>query len=171
MHNGKKKPAPRPPLPVENPIRESRLGWVVGEAGRGRLLVDFPGNSLGPLAARTTVSLDEAAQEQAVALRQEAVLLFEGGDPARPLLIGLLQSSSETPLTDALLAEPLDELPTEARVDGRRVVIEGRDEIVLRCGKATLVLKRNGEVLLKGVNIRTDAEEVQRIRGGKVQIN
>ena len=58
-----------------------------------------------------------------------------------------------------------------ALVDGKRVLIEGRDEIVLRCCKATLTLRRDGQILLKGVNIRTEAEEVQRIKGGKVQIN
>lgn len=58
-----------------------------------------------------------------------------------------------------------------ARVDGRKVVIEGRDEVVLQCGKATLTLRRDGQVVLRGVNIRTEADEVQRIKGSKVQIN
>jgi hypothetical protein len=59
----------------------------------------------------------------------------------------------------------------EAHVDGQRVVIEGRDEVVLRCGKASLTLRRNGQVLLRGINIRTEADEVHKIKGGKVQIN
>ncbi|MFY0572851.1 DUF6484 domain-containing protein [Archangium lansingense] len=147
------------------------MGKVVGVTEGGTLLVDFPGNRRGPLPARTVLVLDDQARKQAVSQHQDAVLLFDAGDPARPLLIGLLQPSSETPLTDALLAEPLPAMPAEARVDGHRVVLEGRDEVVLRCGKATLILRRDGQVILRGVNIRTDAEEVQRIRGGKVQIN
>nr|WP_225937986.1 DUF6484 domain-containing protein [Myxococcus sp. RHSTA-1-4] len=158
-------------LEPEELIRESLVGWVAGMTVGGLLLVDFPGNRRGALPARTSLLLDAEARRQAVARRQEAVLLFERGSPARPLLIGLLQPLSETPLTDALLAEPLPGVPAEAHIDGKRVVLEGRDEVVLRCGKASLTLRRDGQVLLHGVNIRADAEEVHRIRGGKVQIN
>lgn len=156
----------------EEKIRESRVGWVVGEAGGGELLVDFVGNCRGPLPARTSLVLDMASRRQAVTQRQQAILLFENGDPALPLLIGLLQAPTATPLTDALLSETLPAgVPREARVDGQRVLIEGREEVMLRCGKATLTLRRDGQVLLRGVNIRTEADEVQRIKGGKVQIN
>ncbi|ADO68917.1 DUF5107 domain-containing protein [Stigmatella aurantiaca] len=34
-------------------------------------------------------------------------------------------------------------LPMEAHVDGKRVVIDGQDEIVLRCGQASITLRRN----------------------------
>ncbi len=152
-------------------IREPRVGWVVGAEPGAKVLVDFPGNALGPLPARTTLSLDEETLVRAAAQRQGALLLFENGDPSLPLLVGLLQTPSETPLLDALLAQPVPEAPQEVEVDGKRVVIEGRDEIVLRCGKASLTLRRNGQVLLRGVNIRTEADELQRIKGGKVQIN
>lgn len=158
-------------LDSEEFIPASLVGWVVGVTGGGLLLVDFPGNRRGALPARTSLSLDAESWQRAVVRRQEAVLLFEQGNPSRPLLIGLLQPVSETPLTDALLAEPFTALPDEAHIDGKRVVFEGREEVVLRCGKASLTLRRDGQVLLRGVNIRTDAEEVHRIRGGKVQIN
>lgn len=147
------------------PSPQPRVGWIV--AG-GTLTVDFPGNVRGPLPARTTLAL--APQELARAARERtgAVLLFEGGDPSRPILVGLVQSA--TPLVDALLATP-PEAPREARVDGRRVVIEGADEVELRCGKATLVLRSDGHVLVRGVNVQTEASELQRIRGGTVRIN
>jgi hypothetical protein len=157
-------------LGVEERITEPRTGWLVAfEAGR--ILVDFPGNLRGPLPARTALALDAPALACAAAQRQEAVLLFADGDPSRPLLMGLLQPESPTPLTDALLDNPLPSVPKEVQVDGRRVVLEGREEVVLRCGKASLTLRRNGQVVLRGVNIRTEADEVQRIKGGKVQIN
>ncbi len=158
-------------LDEEEPILSPLVGQVVGMTEAGLLLVDFPGNRRGALPARTSLTLDVEARQQAVARRQEAVLLFEEGDPARPLLVGLLQAPSETPLTDALLAASLPVGPAEADLDDKRVVLEGREEVVLRCGKASLTLRRDGQVLLRGVNIRADAEEVHRIRGGKVQIN
>lgn len=51
------------------------------------------------------------------------------------------------------------------------MTLEGRQEVVLKCGKASITLRRNGQVLLKGVNIRTEAEGTQQLKGGKVQIN
>lgn len=152
-------------------IAEPRVGWVAGTTPDGSALVDFPGNVAGPLPARSSLTLEPASLARAAADRQGAILLFENGDPSLPLLVGLLQTPSSTPLIDAVLERSLEDVPKEARVDGRKVVIEGRDEVVLRCGKATLTLRRDGQVLLRGVNIRTEAEEVQRIKGGKVQIN
>jgi hypothetical protein len=142
---------------------------VVVSVNGGEVTVDFDGNRHGPIPARVSAGLEEAALSRAAREKQGALLWFEEGDPARPVVIALLRSS--TPLIDAALAEPLPEAEKAARVDGRRVLIEGREEVVLRCGKATLTLRRDGTVVLRGVTIVTQAEGVQRIRGGKVQIN
>jgi hypothetical protein len=148
-----------------------RVGVIAGvDAARG-VLVDFPGNAAGPLPAKTIVPLDGKVMEAAVASRQGAVLQFEDGDPRRPVLMGLLQPTTATPLLDALLAAPPQEAPLEAKVDGKRVVIEGQDEIVLRCGQASITLRRNGKVLLRGTYLETRATGTNRIKGGSVQIN
>ncbi|WP_164014623.1 DUF6484 domain-containing protein [Pyxidicoccus trucidator] len=154
----------------EESILAPRVGWVAGEGASGALLVDFEGNRRGPLPVRTTVALAPEAIRRASVERQGALLLFENGDPALPVLVGLLQTTSPAPLTEAIL-DSLDPGPREARVDGKQVNIEAREEVTLKCGKASLTLRRNGDVILRGVNIRTEAEQVQRIKGGKVQIN
>ena len=161
------------PLAQEERILAPRTGWVVGIQPDGSVLVDFPGNRHGPVQARTALALDAGALQRAAARRQPAVLFFDNGDPAQPLLMGLLQEQehSPTPLTDAILERSLEDVPREARVDGNHVVIEGRKEVVLRCGKASLTLRRDGTVVIRGMNIKTEAEGVQRIMGGKVQIN
>ncbi|RKH10870.1 hypothetical protein D7V97_12660 [Corallococcus sp. CA053C] len=160
-----------PPEELAERILGPRVGWVTGSTSGGEALVDHPGNPHGPLPARSSVPLDREALTRAARARQGAILLFEKGDPRLPLLVGLIHAPSETPLLDAVLDPPLQGTPTEAHVDGKRVVIEGRDEVVLRCGKASLTLQRNGQVLLRGINIRTEADEVHKIKGGKVQIN
>jgi hypothetical protein len=157
---------------VDERIREPRVGWIHGRSAEGTLLVDFPGNRRGPLPAELFVPVDEAALARAVEARQAVALLFQDGEPSRPMVVGLRQgSSSTTPNLDAVLAEPLPAAPREATVDGKRVLIEGRDEVVLQCGKASITLRRNGQVEIKGINILTDADERHRIRGRKVQIN
>ncbi|MBN1208020.1 MAG: hypothetical protein JXB05_24360 [Myxococcaceae bacterium] len=161
-----------PTVQAEERIREPRVGWLHGRDAEGRLLVDFPGNLRGPLPAELFVPVEAEALARAVSARQAVALLFQEGEPSRPMVVGLRQeASSTTPNLDAVLAGPLPAAPREARVDGKRVLIEGRDEVVLQCGKASITLRWDGEVEIKGINIVTHADERQRIRGGKVQIN
>lgn len=61
--------------------------------------------------------------------------------------------------------------PIEALVDGRRVVLQADDEVVLRCGDASITLNRNGRIVLKGAYVETTATGINRIKGGAVQIN
>jgi hypothetical protein len=56
-------------------------------------------------------------------------------------------------------------------VDGEPVVVEATDELVLRCGAASITLRSNGRVLIQGTHVETRAEGVNRIKGGSVQIN
>jgi hypothetical protein len=159
----------RKPKPIDGVV----LGWVAGMDARRGLLVDFPGHAGGAVPARSILTLDAAAIEAAVKDRRGAVLQFEDGDPRRPVLMGLLQPTAATPMLDALLAAPADP-PQErltARVEGKRVVLEGKDEIVFRCGDATITLRRNGAVLVRGREIESRSSGRSVIRGRKVALN
>ena len=163
--------APVQTTEVEERIREPRQGRVV-RVGPGRQVwVDYSGNTRGPLKARTSPTLDWETLRQSAPDRPEVLLLIAEGDPLQPVLLMLLDAPSEAPLTDALLAQPLSRVPEEARVDGERVVITGRKEVTLQCGKASLTLRRDGTVVLRGLNVMSEADEVHRIRGRKVRIN
>jgi Domain of unknown function (DUF6484) len=160
--------------PLLEPIWSMRLGWLLGVDSDDRLLVDFDGNHGGPCPARRTIPLSPEQIREAVVSRQRAALLFENGNPRLPVVVGLDQAPSLTPMLDAALAEAeaeVNAVPVEAQVDGQRVLIEGKDEIVLRCGKASLTLRRNGRVVLKGAYLETHSEGINRIKGGSVQVN
>ena len=152
------------------PIAGVRIGWIASFDAQRGVMVDFPG-SAGPVAARSIIPLDRAAAERAAAERQGAVLQFENGDPKLPVLMGLLQPAVQTPLLDALLSAPPKDAKLEAKVDGRRVVVEGKDEVVLRCGQASITLRRDGKVVVRGTYLETRATGTNRIKGGSVQIN
>jgi hypothetical protein len=149
-------------------IEGPRVGVVV-TARAGAVTIDYEGNPRGPLAARVSAAIDDAALEVAARERQDALIFFDGGDPGKPVLTALLRSA--TPHIDAVLAGPLPAAEKVAKVDGKRVLIEGREEVVLKCGKATLTLRRDGKVVLRGVNVTTQADGVHKVRGGKVEIN
>jgi hypothetical protein len=168
---------------TDEPLWGTRVGWLVGAESAGRPLVDFDGNRAGALVARTAVPLAPELLQGSGGHR--VVLVFENGDPRQPIIIGLVQATSATPMLDALLegdtapapeaepaqAEPAQAKPVEAHVDGKRVVIEGADEVVLKCGQASITLRRNGKLIIKGTYVETHATGVNRIKGGSVQVN
>jgi uncharacterized protein (DUF2345 family) len=87
------------------------------------------------------------------------------------VVIGLVEETTGGALLGELLTKPAAAAPVEARLDGKRVVLEGKDEVVLRCGEASITLRRDGKVLVRGAYIETQAKGVNRIKGGAVKIN
>jgi hypothetical protein len=143
-------------------------------------LVDFADNPAGPLRARTTVSLDATTIERAVVTGQNAVLAFENGDLRLPIVTGLVQTElAATPFQELLIATRAavsgprtgKAAPVEARLDGERVVLEGKKEILLKCGEASITLRSDGRMVLRGAYVETYAKGLNRIKGGSVKIN
>ncbi len=133
------------------------IGVLLGVGGDGAPLVAFPGNPEETgLKARSTARLQEADAGREVAL------LFEGGDPRMPMVIGIVQRPERD--TDAPEA-------VHAVVDDERIVLRARKEIVLKCGKASITLTREGKVLIRGAYLLNRSSGVNRIKGGSVQIN
>jgi hypothetical protein len=170
--SGPSRPSTPAAIAADAPVKVGRLA---PGCKTGALLVDFEGNTAGPLAARSVVAFDEAAIRQALMGRQQVVLLFENQDPRLPIIVGLLAPDTGAALLGSLLqapvSAPVPPRQTEARVDGKRVVVEGEHEVVLRCGEASITLRRDGKVLLRGAYIETTAKGLNRIRGGSVKIN
>jgi Domain of unknown function (DUF6484) len=137
------------------------IGRLVGWDDRGPL-VDFEGNPRGPVHARQVGRSIRRENPAALGALQHEVVLLVDPRPNRPvMLLGLLQPIGATPGLENI----------EAHVDGQRVEIDGRDEIVLRCGEASITLRRNGRILISGVQVETRAKGVNRIKGGSVAIN
>jgi hypothetical protein len=116
--------------------------------------------------ARLVVRTTRARIEQAIAARRQAVVVFEGGDRSKPLIVGFIEPL-EQPQPDAPPGSPV----IEADVDGRRVRLTAQDEIVLECGSASVTLRRNGRVVIRGTYVETRSDGTNRIKGGQVQIN
>ena len=71
-----------------------QVGRITEVLEDGRAVVDFPGNPRGPLAARSTVSVTGPAP---IAEGIPVLLLFEDGDLARPIIVGIVRDSLVTP--------------------------------------------------------------------------
>jgi len=147
--------APAPATAAAPALPAVLLGWIVdGEPGR-ELRVDYPGNPRGPTPARLLVALTASTLQAAAAARQPVALVFERGDPALPLISGLVQDP----------AAPV------VRVDGERVVLTGEAQVELRCGEASITLDRGGKLVIRGAYVETRAQGTNRIKGGSVRIN
>lgn len=132
------------------------MGTLAGFLEPRTPLVDFPGNHSGsPLPARSLVALKASDSGSEVALA------FENGDPAKPLILGCVAASEPSISTDAL----------QVSLDGEQVTFSAKNEIVLRCGKASITLTRAGKVLIRGAYLLSRSSGVNRIKGGSVQIN
>ncbi len=95
---------------------------------------------------------------------RRVAVMFENADPRKPVVVGLPQG---------LAALPLRDHPGQVEVDadGRRLVITAEHQLELRCGKARITLKRDGQVEIVGETIVSQAAGANRIRGGSVQLN
>ncbi|HZN61891.1 MAG TPA: DUF6484 domain-containing protein [Planctomycetota bacterium] len=127
------------------------IGVLAGIDASGRIRVTVPGDET-PRRARSAALLKPSH------VGRDVVLAFEEGDPSKPVVLGVIQ-----------VPEP--ESGIQAEVDGDRLTIEGRKEVVLRCGKASITLTRVGKVLIRGSYVLSRSSGVNRIKGGSVQIN
>jgi hypothetical protein len=86
-------------------------------------------------------------------------------EPESPIILGLVQSVGPA------VGQKLERRPDVARVDGKRVTLSAEDEIELRCGEASITLRRNGRLVIRGAYVETTSRGTNRIRGGSVQVN
>ena len=107
----------------------------------------------------------------AVALRREmvgshVVLVFEGGDPEQPIILGVVQDQKKP--EPALPAKPVS---FQTEVDDERLLISAEREIVLRCGDASITLTRAGKVIIKGNYVISRSTGYNKIKGAAIDIN
>jgi len=160
------------PVRLAEPLPDAafaHIATIVSMSADGTPEVHLGGDST-VVPARLACRATRERIETAIANRQQAVVLFENGDRTKPLIVGFIEALETQPPTPD--AEVSDAMPfIEADVDGRRVRVTAQDEIVLQCGSASVTLRRNGRVVIRGTYVETHSEGTNRIKGGQVQIN
>ena len=179
------------PIPMVVP-GEVLLGILAGIDDQGSPVVGFPQfphfESVTALATIPVLPLH---------IGRQIALMFTQGAESRPIVIGFLYSplqqmldtliEQSDPPTSALgsmdqtvFDKPavvskqsinMDQYDDTVRVDGRRVVLEGQEEVVLKCGEASVTLTRNGKVVIRGKYLLSRSSGVNRILGGSVHVN
>jgi hypothetical protein len=123
---------------------------------------------------------------------RQVAILFATGDKPQPVIMGFIHN----PLNEILEAYPVsqvrDSLEDESvfdgaegqaepaatgseivpvQVDGKRLHIEGQEEVVLSCGNSSITLTKAGKIIIRGKYLVSRATGVNRILGGSVQVN
>jgi hypothetical protein len=93
---------------------------------------------------------------------REVALMFDGGDPEKPVIIGCVGEAPN-------MARVTSNDPVE--IDAESIVFKGDREVVLRCGDASITLRKDGRIVVRGAYVETRSSGVNRIKGGSVQIN
>lgn len=132
------------------------IGLLLDFDEAGRPLVLVPGFGETPRPARACCVLTPEQRGH------QCALLFEGGDPEQPLVMGMLQ-------------QPVVALQTSGETTVRQEVdalhVRAEHAIELHCGKASLRLTSSGRVELRGTTVVSHATGLNRIRGASVKLN
>lgn len=149
----------RDPLGPRERIEGIILGTFVALRDLYEPLVIYPRQpGTAALLARTTIDLGPEH------VGREVVLAFEDGDPQRPIVTGLVRKPTSWPAAERPRS-------VEIEADDRRLVASAKEQIILKCGKASITLTAAGKVLIQGAYVSHRSSGVMRIKGGSVQIN
>ncbi|MDX2505188.1 MAG: DUF6484 domain-containing protein [Gammaproteobacteria bacterium] len=174
------------------------IGVLVGMNEQGQALVNFQESTFsGPVVAISTVALNQQQAGRQVALLfaegnpQKPVIMglihspldamlesFEmvlnGSSAADENLQSTEQSSTEQETVESAKLEINQSESSQVDdvyLDGQRIVLEGKEEIVFKCGDASITLTKAGKILIRGKYLLNRSTGVNRIMGGSVQVN
>jgi hypothetical protein len=171
---------------------EVLLGILAGIDDKGSPVVGFP--QFPQFESVTALATIPVLPQH---IGRQVALMFTQGTDSRPIVIGFLysplqqmldnlieQSDASMSVSDVMDQTVFDEPEVAStpainanqygdtvHVDGKRVVLEGQEEVVLKCGEASITLTRNGKVVIRGKYLLSRSSGVNRILGGSVQVN
>ena len=168
--------------PVANVLSpgEIVIGVLTGINQQGQALVNFQDNLVAlPIPAISTI---EFSTRQ---IGRQVALLFAEGNLSKPVIMGLIHSALDVMLEnfEVVVEEENKEETSSSNdnaktsvmedvlLDGKRIVLEGKEEVVLKCGEASITLTKAGKILIRGKYLLNRSTGVNRIMGGSVQVN
>ncbi len=166
------------------------IGVITDIDEKGSPLVTYDLNPTGlPCSAITTVSVTRKH------ISRQVALLFNQGNLEKPVIMGIIHNPLDEILENFEFIpenekeqdiDPFHEVKSPANlvksesilneedsvyVDGKKVSIEGSEEVTFKCGKASITLLNSGKILIRGTYLLNRSSGVNRIMGGSVQVN
>lgn len=150
--------------PTNRPDGDIVSGIIVGTfvgfgADGAKFLVTYPGQpGTMALSARAMTKLNGSH------IGRPAVLFIDQRTPPHPIILGCLVNDTPPELASTSSCVEVD-------ADGESLVVSASERIVLRCGKASITLTKDGKLILQGQYVSSQSAGVLRLKGGSVQIN
>jgi hypothetical protein len=128
------------------PLGSVTIGKIAGITADGAPLVSWESRQdTPPLQALSQIPL--TTEE----IGRRCTLLFEGGDPQRPVILGLLYDH-------------------QANRQGYQI-IQADDALILQCGASRIEMFEDGRIMVQGIQIDNQAYGPYRIKGASVKVN
>ncbi len=145
-------------------------GRIVSIGADGKILVQFKNRPVTQ-AKFLSGSLKKEIEIHQLS-RQQVLMVFEEGDPDKPIIIGLMEESLYQLFElDKKIISKEKSMQPEAEIDGERVILEATKEIQLKCGKSSITLTKEGRIIIKGIDIVTRSLSVNKVKGSCVKLN
>ncbi len=135
-----------------------RRATLVGVDPEGRVLAVIDGSPSAVTCSLATAFSDRVLVA-AVRARADVLVEFIGGDPSRPVILGLLRDRIS-----------LGEGPGEAERPPHSVT-ETTESITLACGDAQIQLRADGRVEIRGTHVVSTSSGTNIVQGTSVRIN
>lgn len=121
------------------------------------MTVDVPG-ATPPL--RECVLLDNGGAVLKLRAGEHVLVLVDSAPPYQGVVLGRIIK----PVADRRAEESRSQTPDE-------LVIEAKKNLTLKCGEGSITIREDGKILIKGKDLVSHAQRINRIKGGSVSIN
>ncbi len=137
------------------------LGSIVEITSSGKIMVDFSNSPHAPVQARSIIDIfpDD--------IDREVLIGFANNTYDLPVIIGRIQP--QPLVVEEICLDP--EKKKELVIDGKRKILEAEETIELRCGESSILMKKNGKIVIKGTNIVSRSRGANKVKGASVHIN
>ena len=152
----------------QSAVLGNKIARLVPSESQTAIMVQWENHP--PVTARHLANIDTQELLGCEQQGREVLINFIDNDINQPVIIGVMAS-----VVDDMVKIELEskEKPTKANVvsDGESVLITAEKDILLVCGKSSLMLRKDGKIIAKGTNILSRASATNKIKGGSVEVN
>lgn len=140
-------------------------GHLTGLDDEGRLRFQPEGSSAAPLVVAIGIELSDGSLVKAARQQRRALVVRTTDATPRWVLVGLVR---ERVSTKAVTARPGT---LEVGMDGETLKLTAERDIVLKCGAASITLRKDGKIEVKGTNVLSASRGPNRIKGASIALN
>ncbi len=140
-------------------------GHLEGVDDEGRLLFRPEGENGAPVPVSIGLELSDGALVKAARQRRRALVLRTADPTQRWLLVGLVRDRVAARARDAGRGR------LEVTVDGEKLSFTAEHDLELKCGRASITLRYDGRIELRGTHILSASRGPIRIKGATVALN